>query len=526
MQDGETWTCQREDIHEKFFIRNGEELQCSYKEEDNATTNIEELGLLSKSYRDIEASTFRKFGIKFEADTSNGEMTHHYFPVTREGKIIGYHVRGLADKTFSNVGNTKGEKELFNQCNLSGGGKKLLITEGHYDCLSAYDMLKRKYPQFEPNVVSTNNGVGSGVSDVRNNLSFINSYDEVLLCFDNDKAGDKLTADVAKLLGSKAKVIKFSEKDCNDMLMEGKAKDFISAFWSAEMYRPPLIVTVLDVIEDALKEPERGRPWPWESLNQLTYGRRDGEGMYAGAGVKIGKSEFINEFAAHVIQTEDYPIALIKFEEIPAKTVKRIAGKLDGTFYHRPDIEYSKDKLRNTIMSFNDKLLMYKAFGPANWDSVSAYIRYAVSMGCKDIVIDPITKLTNHLDSSQTETELRKISDEIACMAQDLKFFYIITCHLKTPQSGPPHELGGRVTSAQFRGSRAMMENCFQLMGIERNKDPLLPPEQRNLSTFSLLEEREYGNVGTFPVYYDNEIGSYREPDPDKIDVSNINLGV
>ena len=193
-------------------------------------------------------------------------------------------------------------------------------------------------------------------------------------------------------------------------------------------------------------------------------------------------------------------------------TVKRVAGKLDGMFYHRPGVAYSDAALKAAAMSMEEYLIMYPAFGKATWESTKEFIRYAAMSGCKTIIIDPVTKLTNHLNSSETENELRTLSDELACMAQDMGFFYIVTCHLKSATNGQPHERGGKVQSYQFRGSRAMMENTYYLMGIERNKDPDLSEKDQNTSTFVLLEDRNFGNTAKFPVFYDSTNQGYLEP--------------
>lgn len=193
-------------------------------------------------------------------------------------------------------------------------------------------------------------------------------------------------------------------------------------------------------------------------------------------------------------------------------TAKRVAGKFDGLAYHRPGVNYRDEDLEKRVDSMNPYLLMYPAFGPATWDSTKEFIKYAAVLGCKTIIIDPVTKLGNGLSASDTETMLRKMSDEIACMAQDMGFFYIVTCHLKAPATGPPHERGGKVQSNQFRGSRAMMENTYYMLGIERNRDPELTDEERNTSTFVLLEDRNFGNTCSFKVQYNPIKQSYLEP--------------
>ena len=86
--------------------------------------------------------------------------------------------------------------------------------------------------------------------------------------------------------------------------------------------------------------------------------------------------------------------------------------------------------------------------------------------------------------------------------------------HLNAPATGVPHERGGKVLVSQFTGSRGLMRFGNYMLGIERNLDPELPPDQRNLSIMVLLKDREYGNVGQFEVRYYPESDKYLEPDP------------
>lgn len=66
----------------------------------------------------------------------------------------------------------------------------------------------------------------------------------------------------------------------------------------------------------------------------------------------------------------------------------------------------------------------------------------------------------------------------------------------------------------QFTGSRALMRFGNYMLGLERNKDPELPPEERNLATLVLLKDREYGNVGRFEIRYYPETDKFLEPGP------------
>ena len=84
-------------------------------------------------------------------------------------------------------------------------------------------------------------------------------------------------------------------------------------------------------------------------------------------------------------------------------------------------------------------------------------------------------------------------------------------CHLKAPESGLPHERGGKIYSNQFAGSRAMMRSCNTMLGLEGDKDPDLDEDERNMRRLVLLEDREFGATGYIPLWFDKNTGCYHE---------------
>jgi twinkle protein len=461
-------------------------------------------GSIGEIYRSIQPHVFQKYNMTCTRLPDGSLETLRYdLKEVSTNLVVAQKIRKLP-KDFYTSQKTKGKKlQLFGQ-DIFTRAKRLLITEGELDALSAYQMLE-KY-----RVACVSLPLGANVKTLMDNLEYLKGFKEIFVSVDQDDAGKTVARDIANLI-PQARFLKLSEKDANDMLTSGKQAEFVSAFFDANVYKPEFIVRVSDVLTKVLERPTMGIKWPWPTLTKMTYGRNPGQGMYVGAGVKQGKSEFINELVAFDVKA-GRKIAVLKYEEPPVATVKRVAGKIDGMFYHKPGVVYNDADLLRTVNSLEPYLYMYPAFGKATWESTKEFIRYVALSGCSTVVLDPITKLTNHLNSSETETELRKLSDELACMAQDMGFYYIVTCHLKAPTSGVPHERGGKVQSYQFRGSRSMMENCFYLLGIERNKDPDLTPDEINTSTFVLLEDRNFGSTGKFQVFYDVTTQAYLEP--------------
>lgn len=472
------------------------------------TASVGTLQPLKASYRGIHPSTFSKYGVQGKHGGTELQSLQHVL-YDKKGKPVTTKNRNCLKKDFWTDGKTGGVAlKMFGQQQFPSA-KRLLIVEGEIDAMSAYELLSKW------KVIVWSVPVGANAKCIIENMveiaKFCEGKKELTFCMDNDDAGEKLSKDLSTLF-PKGKHMKLTDlKDANEYLQAGRGAEFISAFWDADVYRPESIIHVGSILKEVLAKPVVGMDWPWPSLTAATYGRRGGEGMFVGAGVKCGKSEWINELIAFDIGKGE-SVGVIKFEEIPPMTVKRVAGKMDGIFYHKPGVIYKDSDLEASVKLMDGRLILHQAFGTANWDTVKEFIRYCVFSGCKTIIIDPITKITNGLTPSETETELRRFSNELACMAQDLDFYYVVTCHLKAPNSGPSHERGGKVETYQFRGSRSMAENCYYFLGIERNKDPDITEDERNTSTFVLLEDRAFGNVCKFKVKYNRLSQSYLEP--------------
>jgi twinkle protein len=159
-----------------------------------------------------------------------------------------------------------------------------------------------------------------------------------------------------------------------------------------------------------------------------------------------------------------------------------------------------------------DNLFLVNLYQHLGWETLKADIREAAKEhGCKVIMIDPITNLVNGMNAADANTKLQEIAQELSAMALDLDVVIFIFCHLRNPDGGNPHERGGEVLSSQFAGSRAMARSCNYMLGLEGNRDPNLSPEQRNVRQLVLLEDREFGEVGRWPMYWDGNTGLFNE---------------
>lgn len=505
--------------------------------------------------RRIPREVLEKFGVKVGLSQEDGKTIEAvYFPYhNQKGEITGYKKRDFtkpkSDKYhFTVVGKVGAESRLFGfRENVTG--KRVYVAEGEFDQMAIYWTLisGSDMKGFDPQVVSLSLGTGNAAKCVGypDNKKSLDNYSEVVFVMDNDEAtpeerkkgikkGKEATEDLTAIFLSKSKVVDLKDlNDPNEYLIKKRKKDLYWQLMKPVEFKPDGFVDVEDVFEEATALPKMGKGWPWPSMTKATYGRREGEGYYFGAGVKIGKSEAVNELIDYIIENEDTPVGVFKLEEKPAMTFRKVAGKRHGKLFHKPDkvnlegLDYKGDKipdeelqnyfthdeLKDGVMSLRGKVLTYDSYGATSWDKLKKAITYAVVVqGAKDIFIDPITRLTAGMTASETDVELRRFSDEISKLSKDLGFTYYCFCHLKAPQNGTPHSQGGHVISEQFRGSRAMMESTYYMVGIERDKSPDLPQVVRNMSWFVILEDRMFGNTVRFPVYFDVNTGKYLEP--------------
>lgn len=458
--------------------------------------------------RKITEETCRKFGYTVGRD-KNGtkvQIAPYY-----EGNVMVAQKLRYANKDFKFIGEPK-KAGLFGQQLWAAGGKMVVITEGEIDCMTVSQLQGNKWP-----VVSIANGAQSAKKAVQQHIEWLESFESVILMFDMDEAGQKAIDECVPLFSpGKCKIATLPYKDANECLLQGKGEAVIQAIWSAKVYRPASVLSVEDAIEEAVKMPEMGIPWPWPSLTKLTYGIHRKCSYYLGAGVGIGKTNWAKELQSWLVNRQGIPVGVFMLEESVGRTLKGIAGKFCGKPFHKPDAGFSQDELRDAIAKLDGKVYLYNhSKSGTDWDSIKRSIRYmVVSCGVRDIFLDNLTVMVAHLSASEANDEINRIAKEIKELLQELDFTLYGFSHLNTPVSGPSHEMGGKVLESQFTGSRGLMRFANYMLGLERNKDPALPEEERNLAHLVLLKDREFGNVGRFPIRYNPETDSFLEPDP------------
>lgn len=400
------------------------------------------------------------------------------------GSMVAQKVR-LPGKEFTVLGSLKQALPLFGQHLCRSGGKMIVITEGEIDALSVTQAMGLTWP-----AVSLPNGASGAKKSVSKALGFLESFEKVVLLFDEDEPGRLAIEEVAPLFSS-GKVyvatLPTGMKDANDMVKAGRSKDLVDAVWGARKWSPDVLTDLDALIDEACEEMPWGLPWPWVTMTKATYGIRRGALYTWGAGTGSGKTSLVKWLATTAMRPdlgEDHsdfmpmpaprPVGSILYEEPARQTLKTVGGMVIGKRVHVPGTEYDKDELREAIMSFKDLLFSVALKGARNWETVKTTIRYLnAAYGVEDFIIDPMTALTAG-DENERQS-LDGIMSELAELAEELDITIHLVFHLATPE-GKSHEDGGRVQEKHFRGSRAVAFWSHYLIGLERNKQDKTSP--------------------------------------------------
>jgi hypothetical protein len=448
----------------------------------------------------------------------------HYYPYFKGQDFKGFKERVKATKEFFAVGDQK-NVDLFGQTQAASAQNfKLVIVEGEMDCLAAFQMLweyqqkKSEYKDQLPSVVSLAHGASSVRKDLVDQEDFLSRFKEIVLAFDQDKAGQEALEEAIDLLPmEKVRVARFSEKDANAMLLKGKAKEFCQEIlFKAQPYKPVTVKGVKEAFEQAIEMPTYGSSLPWPTLNKLTQGVKPGDMIGVAAGVGIGKSSVWHKFMSHHIFVNHEKVGVCFLEEDAGDTLKNLATHEARKRFMNAEGGFTQEDLTSAVAKMDGWVFLYehnyqtlRDIEP--WDSVKQAIRHMVLVeGCKHIVVDPLTALVAQMTSSEANDALNRIMAEMEALSKILGFTFYYGAHLNPPKTGASHEEGGRVFLSQLTGSRAMIKWSHTILGLERNTQAETKDE-RNTTTVRLLKGRKLGNLDKFLVYYDDKTGSFDE---------------
>ena len=451
------------------------------------------------SKRGISEETCRKFDYQV-TDNHKGRPHHIANYRDADGVVVAQKVRD-ANKNFSILGDAK-SMTLFGQ-HLWNGGRKLVITEGEIDAMSVSQVQGNKWP-----TVSLCQGATSGKKALIAAWDWLDLFEEIILMFDQDEAGQKAALECAQSLPiGKVKIAKLTHKDANECLQKGEGKAIIDAIWRAKIWRPDGIVSTDDVFESIMNgdDEELTADYPYPKLNEMTCGIRNGLVTIC-AGTGAGKSTFVKEIAFD-LHAKGHKVGMVMLEEHEKVTLRSLLSiKLNKNIVKDNNIVTKEEISQVYIDVFPDdnKIQLYQLSGVNTVDAVINNIQYMVKgMGCKYIFLDPISVLVAGV-TGQVADERRLIDSLIVTLSslvRELDICLFIVSHLTRPQ-GKGHEDGGQVRISELRGSSSIAMLSDFCIGLQKLEDD----PHADIREIVLLKNRFTGETGNADTLQYNRI--------------------
>jgi len=463
--------------------------------------------------RNISKETAEKFGVKVVYD-GTGQLAQHLYPFYINHEQCATKIRYIRDKRFSFEGTIQGSG-LFGQNLFKEGGKYLTIVEGECDAMATYELLGSKWA-----VVSIKRGAASAVTDIKESIEYVESFDNVVICFDKDKAGEEAAKKVATILKpGKAKIVTLPNgyKDPNDMLNKGRHQEFTRAWWDAQVYTPSGIIRVADKQKEFLnREQKQSVPYPWDGLNKKLLGLRAGELVTLTGGTGLGKSSVTRELEHWLIKQTNDNVGVIALEEDWKRTVDGILSieANDKLYIDSIRNSYTENQLTNMFdrVFANDRVFIHAHFGANDIEEIFAKLRYLiVGCDCKWVVVDHLHMLVSSMLDGDERKAIDSIMHRLRSMVEETGAGIILVSHLRRVEGNKGHENGITVSLSHLRGSNSIAQLSDCVIALERNQQSDDDLESRT-TNLRVLKSRYTGDVGNATsLVYNKDTGRLNE---------------
>lgn len=389
------------------------------------------------------------------------------------------------------------EAGLFGSDKFSSGEHKYVtITEGEIDALSLYQVIGSP-------VVSVQSS-SSAARDCAAARSFLNGFERIYLALDGDARGREAAAAVARLFDfNKVFLVKFDKhKDANEYLKAGEEGELRNLWWNSRRYQPESVVSTFSDFEKILKEaPKAGVPYPFPSLNEMTYGIRTGESVLITAQEGVGKTEIMHAIEYKLLKETDDAIGAIFLEEPKRRHLQAIAGLELRRPVHLPDCDCAEADILAALQKAvgkDERLHVYSHFGSDDPDSLLDTVRFLVTaLNCRYILFDHITMAVSGLAGEDERRALDYLSTRLEMMVKELNFALILVSHVND--------------DGRTRGSRYISKIADMRIDITRdtgNADPVA----RNTTEVKVSKNRFSGKTGpACKLLFDPQTYTYSE---------------
>lgn len=327
---------------------------------------------------------------------------------------------------------------------------------------------------------------------------YLDSFERIYLCFDNDEPGKRAVQSVASLFPfNKVYVVELTKyKDANDYQIKGEQPEFYRCWHNSKRRVPTNLIADFDKVAAILatKDKDKVADFPFKGLQEATQGIRTGETYLFKALEGIGKTEVFGAIEHHVLKNTNINIGICHLEDPPKRVIQRLANyELQRPVHIGHLHQVSPDEVYNAFVAAagrNNRVHIVESFESDNVDELLNQFRFLASAcECKIIFFDHISRLV----SGNLEGDERKVLDyastRLSQLAQELDFANIMVSHVND--------------DGLTRGSRNISKEAWTVINMFREReaaDDLI----RNTTKFSIEKNRTVGITGPAGSIYFN----------------------
>ena len=463
--------------------------------------------------RNISEDVARKYGVRVVYNRE-GQIIKHVYPYYNSNEIVSTKTRTVSTKGFVVDGGYEGTG-LFGEQLFGKGGKYLTITEGECDAMAVYEMFDKKWAS-----VSIKRGAAGAVRDIRDSIEFVEAFDNVIICFDNDKAGREAARKVARIIKpGKARIVSLPTgfKDANIMLEKGQYAQFTRAWWDAKTYTPSGIMELSSAKDKWLhREVKKSIAYPYEGLNKKLFGMRKNELVTLTGGTGLGKSSFTRELIHYLIKNTEDNVGIIALEENWLRTADGIVAieANDRIYLEEKRNKYTEEELTEFFDKIikKDKVFIHAHLGSNDIDEIFSKLRYMiVGCECSWIVIDHLHMLVSQLTEGDERRGIDNLMNRLRSLVEETGVGMFLVSHLRRAAGEKGHEQGIVVSLSHLKGSQGISQLSDCVIALERNQQAE-DPEEANTTKVRVLKSRYTGDTGlACSLLYDPETGRMSE---------------
>lgn len=472
-------------------------------------------GFTANNFRGITNETLKFFGCRTELSEDN-EIKTRYYPVTKDDDLVGYKVREIP-KTFSAIGNVASSCDLYGAFRFRAGGKYLLVVGGEEDAHAAYQMFKdyasTKGNDFVTAVVSVTTGETSAQKQIAANYEFLNSFEVVVIGFDQDEAGKEGTNKIiSSLPKGKVKIANWTKgKDPNEILMKGQAKSFISDFYNAKQYVPAGVLgsdTLYDkILEQAVVAKVPLPPFLKKLEVMLGGGFALGHIYNVAAMTSIGKTAIVNEMIYYWIFNSPHLVGVVSMELNSGQYGETLLSRHVETKLARLSVEDKMNNLTSDFTKNKAKELFQNEDGSPRFylvddrdgsvEQIQEVIeQMIIASGVKLIIIDPLQDLIEGMSNEDQGLFMKWCKSIIKSHGVS----FVLINHMRKKNGGDDSI---KVSESDIMGSSTIMKSASANILLARDKEAEDEIE-RNTTYVTLPKSRLTGDTGSAgKIFYD-----------------------